>query len=299
MKLKVWGCRGSLAAPGPSTVRYGGNTSCMSVTLDDGTTIVLDAGSGIRDLGRALGPHPSAPVHVLLTHLHLDHLQGLAFFAPLWSNGVELHVWGPPSATQSLDERVAMYLSPPLFPIHLSDVPAQLVFHDAPDGTFTIGSATITAAAVSHQGPTVGYRIDSGGRSIAYLPDHEPSIGMDLTSLDVSWLSGFDLADGVDFLFHDAQYSDDEYPDHVGWGHSSISQVITMGRRTNAQQLVLFHHDPAHSDDDLEALLATACTLWGRAPNPPVLAYEGMEIELVSRVDGMRAPTAASVGSTD
>ena len=122
MRIRVWGCRGSLAAPGPSTVRYGGNTSCISATLDDGTVLVFDAGSGIRDLGRHLGKRPPAPVHLLLTHLHMDHLQGLGFFEPFWSPGVELHVWGPPSATQSLDERVARYLGPPLFPIHLDDV---------------------------------------------------------------------------------------------------------------------------------------------------------------------------------
>ena len=299
MKITVWGCRGSLAAPGPSTVRYGGNTSCVSITLDDGTTVVLDAGSGIRELGRALGNRPAAPVHILLTHLHLDHLQGLAFFAPLWAAGVELHVWGPPSATQSLEERVAMYLSPPLFPIHLSDVPARLVFHDVPEGSFTIGDASIDAAAVSHQGPTVGYRVTCGGRSFAYLPDHEPSIGLDVTSLDVSWLSGFGLADGVDVLFHDAQYSDEEYPDHVGWGHSSISHVVTMGRRTNARQLVLFHHDPAHSDDDLEALLATACALWGSTVNPPVLAYEGMEIVLTPWVDESSVTPEVSLSAAE
>jgi len=280
VKVRVWGCRGSLAAPGPRTVRYGGNTSSLGITLDDGTTLALDAGSGIRDLGNALGRTPSAPVHVLLTHLHLDHLQGLAFFAPLWHEDVELHVWGPPSSTQQLDERIAMYLSPPLFPIHLSDVPSKLVFHDVPDESFTIGTATITAHSVSHQGPTVGYRIEENGRTFAYLPDHEPSIGLDLTSLDVSWLSGFELADGVDVLFHDAQYSDEEYPSHVGWGHSAISHVVTIGRRANVRQLVLFHHDPAHSDDDLEQLLEVACRLWGGAPNPPLLAYEGMELVL-------------------
>jgi ribonuclease BN (tRNA processing enzyme) len=281
--VRVWGCRGSLASPGPSTVRYGGNTSSVSVSLDDGTTLALDAGSGIRDLGNWLGRRPAGPVHIFLTHLHLDHLQGLAFFAPLWADGVDLHVWGPPSATQQLDERVAMYLSPPLFPIHLSDVPSNLHFHDVPTEPFSIGSAMVTAEAVSHQGPTVGYRIDDKGRSFAYLPDHEPSLGVNFTSYDVSWLSGFDLADGVDVLFHDAQYSDEEYPDHIGWGHSSISHVVMMGRRTNVKQLVLFHHDPAHSDDDLEQLLVRACQLWGNAPNPPVLAYEGMELALEPR----------------
>ncbi len=280
MRVRVWGCRGSLASPGPSTVRYGGNTSCVSVTLDDGTTLVLDAGSGIRALGRELGERPEAPVHILLSHLHMDHLQGLGFFEPIWTPGLEIHIWGPPSANQGLDQRVAGYLSPPLFPIHLSDVPAALVFHDAPDEPFTIGDATITAHAVSHQGPTVGYRISCGGRTLAYLPDHEPSIGIDLTMLDVDWLSGYDLADGVDVLFHDAQYDDDEYPRHIGWGHSAISHVVTLGRRTNARQVVLFHHDPAPTDDHLERILVRAVELWGNAPNPPILAYEGLEIVL-------------------
>jgi ribonuclease BN (tRNA processing enzyme) len=281
--VKVWGCRGSLATPGPSTVRYGGDTSCVGVTLDDGTLVVLDAGSGIRELGRRLDGY-DGPIHVLLTHLHLDHLQGLAFFAPMWRRATELHVWGPPSTTHPLDQRVATYLSPPLFPVHLSDVPAHIEFHDAPDEPWRIGSALVTAAGVSHQGPTVGYRIDDGGRSVAYLPDHEPSLGIDITSLDVSWLSGFALADGVDVLFHDTQYFDDEYPTHIGWGHSTVSDSVTIGRRTSARQLVLFHHDPSHSDDDLERLLAIAIELWGRAPNPPVLAYDGMELDLAPSV---------------
>jgi phosphoribosyl 1,2-cyclic phosphodiesterase len=280
VKVEVWGCRGSLASPGPATVRYGGNTSCISVTLDDGTVLVFDAGSGIRELGRVLGPRPGVPIHIFLTHLHLDHLQGLAFFAPFWTAGVELHVWGPPSATQALDERVARYLGPPLFPIHLNDVPSHVVFHDVPEEQVAVGSATVRAGGVSHQGPTVGYRVDDHGRSLAYIPDHEPSLGIDITTLDVSWLSGFDLLDGVDVAFHDAQYFDEEYAAHLGWGHSAISHTIAMGRRANVGQLVLFHHDPSHSDDDLDRLLVHALELWDGAPNPPVLAFEGMVLDL-------------------
>jgi phosphoribosyl 1,2-cyclic phosphodiesterase len=269
-----------LASPGPNTVRYGGNTSCISVTLDDGTVLVFDAGSGIRDLGTHLGKHPAHAIHIFLTHLHLDHLQGLGFFEPFWSEGVELHVWGPPSATQTLDERVARYLGPPLFPIHLDDVPSKVTFHDVPEEPVQIGTALVTAAGISHKGPTVGYRVDDQGRSMAYLPDHEPSLGVDITSLDVSWLSGYDLLDAADVAFHDAQYADDEYADHIGWGHSAISHALTMGRRSQVRQLVLFHHDPSHSDDFLDALLVRALELWGGAPNPPVLAYEGMELVL-------------------
>jgi phosphoribosyl 1,2-cyclic phosphodiesterase len=282
MKVQVWGCRGSLASPGPATVRYGGNTSCISATLDDGTVLVFDAGSGIRDLGRALGGRPDVPVHIFLTHLHLDHLQGLAFFEPFWTEGVELHVWGPPSATQALDERVARNLGPPLFPIHLNDVPSHVIFHDVPEESVVIGSATVRAGGVSHQGPTVGYRVDNQGRSLAYIPDHEPSLGIDITTLDVSWLSGYDLLDGVDVAFHDAQYFDEEYQAHLGWGHSAISHTVTMGRRANVTQLILFHHDPSHTDDDLDRLLVRAVELWGHAPNPPIVAYEGMVLDLAA-----------------
>jgi phosphoribosyl 1,2-cyclic phosphodiesterase len=280
MRIRVWGTRGSLAAPGPRTVRYGGNTSCVGVTLRDGTPLALDAGSGIRELGVDIGAAPGLPVHVLLTHLHMDHLQGLAFFAPLWTAGREVHVWGPASATRTLAERVATYMSPPLFPVRIDEIPSELVFHDCPAEPFTIGTATVTAEFVSHQGPTVGYRIDEDGRSFAYLPDHEPAIGVDLSTLSSDWLSGFSLLHGVDVLFHDAQYFDDEYPSHVGWGHSAVSHTVALARRAEARQLVLFHHDPAHSDADLERLLAIACELWEEGPNAPVLAYEGMEIVL-------------------
>jgi ribonuclease BN (tRNA processing enzyme) len=280
MNVRVWGTRGSLASPGPRTLRYGGNTSCIGVTLSDGTTLALDAGSGIRELGVEIGANPGWPVHVLLTHLHMDHLQGLAFFAPLWHEGAEVHVWGPPSTTLTLEERVATYLSPPLFPIHVTDVPSNVAFHDCPDDRFAIGSATVIAASVSHQGPTVGYRIEGDGRSLAYLPDHEPVIGVPLDSLGADWLSGFSLIEGVDVLFHDAQYFDDEYEAHIGWGHSATSHAVTMGQRARVGRLVLFHHDPAHSDEDLERLLAKARELWGDESNPPILACEGMEIAL-------------------
>ena len=152
------------------------------------------------------------------------------------------------------------------------------MFHDCPGEPFTIGGATTQRRLVSHQGPTVGYRVEEGGRSLAYLPDHEPAIGVELSSLGADWLSGFSLIDGVDVLFHDAQYFDEEYESHVGWGHSATSHAVAMGRRAGAHQVVLFHHDPADSDEDLERHLAHARELWGDAPNPPVLAYEGMEI---------------------
>lgn len=283
MRAKIWGCRGSLAAPGADTVRYGGNTSCVQVTLDDGSLVVLDAGTGIRQLGLEPFAAEARKVHLLVTHLHLDHIEGLGFFFPLWVEGVEFHLWGPASPTLSLEQRIERLLSPPLFPVHLKDVPCDLIFHDAPDGEFQIGSATVASQPVSHAGPAVGYRLSEGDSSLAYIPDHEPTHGGSLEGLDPSWISGFDLADGADVLLHDSQYTEAEYPAKVGWGHSSVRHVTEFARATGVGQLVMFHHDPLHTDDALEVHLRRARELWGERPNPPVLAHEGMEFELPGR----------------
>ena len=152
MRARVWGCRGSVAAPGADTVKYGGNTSCVEVRLESGHALVLDAGTGMRPLGVAMQAELPAELHIMLTHLHLDHLQGLGFFRPLFAPGLDIHIWGPTSPVQHLAERIAMYLSPPLFPVRLEDVPAHLTFHDAPEESVTIGSATIRAAMVTTRG---------------------------------------------------------------------------------------------------------------------------------------------------
>lgn len=280
MQVRVWGCRGSVAAPGADTVKYGGNTSCVAVTLASGHVLVLDAGTGMRALGVAMHTAPPTELHILLTHLHLDHLQGLGFFRPLFMPGLDIHLWGPTSPVQSLADRIAMYLSPPLFPVHLNDVPANLTFHDAPENEVTIGSATVRAAKVQHQGPTVGYRIEENGHAFVYLPDHEPSLGGPLRGLDVEWMSGHDIAQGADVLLHDAQYGDDEYPNHVGWGHSSLADAMEFADKSEVGRLVLFHHDPYHTDIELESLLAVVQEQRPAMQERVCLAYEGMTITL-------------------
>ncbi|HEX9890813.1 MAG TPA: MBL fold metallo-hydrolase [Actinomycetota bacterium] len=286
MKLRVWGSRGSLAAPGPETVRYGGNTSCVEVRLSDGTLVILDAGTGIRPLGISLGEVKGSTIHIFLSHLHLDHLQGLPFFGPLWDPDVDLHVWGPPSPTRTLEQNVARYLSPPLFPVHLEELPSKPIFHDA-RGDLGIGPALIRARPVSHQGPTVGFRIEDGGRSLAYLPDHEPALGIDLASVEPAWISGHSVAEGADVLFHDAQYTDQEYPSRIGWGHSSVTHAVDFARLCGVGELVMFHHDPLHTDDQLQGMRSQAVDLWGPDGEPPILAAEGMVMAL-----GAAAPRA-------
>jgi phosphoribosyl 1,2-cyclic phosphodiesterase len=277
MRARVWGARGSLATPGATSVLYGGNTSCVEVELSDGTLVVLDAGTGIRQLGLRLTGAPPRKVHLLLTHLHLDHLEGLPFFGPLWDEEFEIDIWGPPSAITSLPARIGRYLSPPLFPRSLSDVRARLRFHDVPEGEWSLGPARVTAAAVIHPGPTVGYRIEENGRSLSYLPDHEPALcGFDPVSPD--WVSGYELAERSNVLLHDCQYVEAEYAERVGWGHSTVDHAVAFARVADVERLVLFHHDPLHSDGDLVRLEERARDLWGQDGQAPELAYEGMEI---------------------
>ena len=257
MKVTLWGTRGSLPSPGPENARYGGNTPCVEVRGLDGSLLVLDAGTGIRRLGATVEQELTR-VDILLSHLHMDHIQGLGFFECLERPGLDVHIWGPPSTTHDLGERIARYLSPPLFPVRLRDLPCDVTLHDTPLGQFEIGNFKLSAGLVSHPGPTVGYRIEEEGVSIAFLPDHEPALGSENFTVDPAWTSGFALMSGVDLLIHDAQYSESEYAEHVGWGHSSIPQALALAEATNVGRLVLFHHDPGHDDVTLDRLFEEA-----------------------------------------
>lgn len=280
MRARIWGCRGSVAAPGGDTVRYGGNTSCVEVRLASGHTLILDAGTGIRALGVTMAADPPAELHILLTHLHLDHIQGLGFFRPLFTPGLDIHVWGPSSPVQGLATRISRYLSPPLFPVTLDDIECTLTFHDAPETPITIGSAEVQATKVMHLGPTVGYRIEEDGLVLSYVPDHEPSIGGDLRTVPPDWMSGYEIARDADVLLHDSQYRDDEYHAHIGWGHSAIRDTMAFADKAAVGRVVLFHHDPYHDDDELEALLAEARAEWAGPHEHVVLASERMTITL-------------------
>jgi phosphoribosyl 1,2-cyclic phosphodiesterase len=275
MLVRLWGTRGSVASPGADTVRYGGNTACVEVRTDD-ALLVLDAGTGIRPLGVSLRGS-TRRIDVLLTHLHLDHLQGLGFFEPIFGSDAEIHVWGPPSTTQDLRARLSRYLSPPLFPVRLRDLGPNVSLHDVPHRPFEIGDVTVRAEAIIHPGPTLGYRIGNHAGSMAYLPDHEPALGAPRFPLSPEWTSGHDLASGADLLLHDTQYTPEGYPFRVGWGHSSTEHTWAFARQAEARTLVTFHHDPGHSDDQLDAMVAE---LAGR-DGPTVLAgTEGLEVSI-------------------
>jgi phosphoribosyl 1,2-cyclic phosphodiesterase len=281
MRLKVWGVRGSIPTPGPDTVRYGGNTSCVQVTLSDGTEVVLDAGSGIRNF-RSHSDEPRH-IHLLLTHLHLDHLQGLLFFAPLFDPRNEVTIWGPAAPGSTLRDRIGRYMSAPLTPVELRELPCKLNVRECPAEEWSIGSARISAEFVNHRGPTLGYRITEPGSSFCYLPDHEPALIGALDTLDPAWISGYGLARDVDLLLHDCQYTDAQYPSHYGWGHSSLSDALWFAHRTGAGRTLLAHHDPSHSDDKLDAIYEDARRRWrdiGGAPNGIAMASELLDVEV-------------------
>jgi phosphoribosyl 1,2-cyclic phosphodiesterase len=252
MRVTLWGTRGSMPTPGPETTRYGGNTSCVEVRGRDGSLVVLDAGTGIRRLGAAIGPEVRR-IDLLLTHVHLDHIEGLGFFAPLFRRGLEVHIWGPASTTLDLRARLTRYLSPPIFPVRLRDLPCKLELHDVVSvDRFRIGELEVRAALVCHPGPTVGFRINEGDASLAYLPDHEPALGAIDFPRNPEWTSGFELAADVDLLIHDAQYDDAEYAGRVGWGHSALHDLAAFATAVRAARVVPIHYDPSHSDADLD-----------------------------------------------
>ncbi len=256
MKITIWGTRGSLPAPSPENNHFGGNTSCVQVTQGD-ACLILDAGSGIRRLGDAFPPNISR-IDILLTHLHMDHIMGLGFFLPLYKPNMEVNIWGPTSNRESLLLRLQRYLSPPLFPIRLQDLPCQPNIIEIDHSEFNIGALKIQSTFICHPGPTIGYRIENGQSVFTYMPDHEPALGSSNFPQEPSWTSGYDLATGADLLLHDAQYTNEEYAPRVGWGHSSMDDALKFAEMTAVKKMLFFHHDPSHTDAHLRHLLQNA-----------------------------------------
>jgi ribonuclease BN (tRNA processing enzyme) len=249
MKVSIWGARGSLPSPSPETNLIGGNTSCVQVEQDD-VMIILDAGSGIQRLNGHIPDHIKR-IDILLTHLHLDHIMGLGFFSALYNPNMTVNIWGPTGANHSLEKRLTRYLSPPLFPIRLKDLPCELHLHEVNHSEFSIGSIKINSAYVCHPGPTLGFRLECNSGILCYIPDHEPALGSTNFPNVPDWTSGCTLAKDSDILLHDAQYTTEEYVNRVGWGHSTMKDAIQFAEMSNVKNLLFFHHDPSHTDDYL------------------------------------------------
>jgi phosphoribosyl 1,2-cyclic phosphodiesterase len=299
MRVRIGGSRGSVPSPGAERLRYGGDTSCVQVVLSDGTRLILDAGTGIRNLPAERGP-AGEHLHILLTHLHLDHIQGLLFFPPLFEAQTRATIWGPATPGVSLKDRIARYFSAPLTPVDVRELPCELDFRNCPVTEWDIGSARIRAEAINHRGPTLGFRIEDAGASLCYLPDHEPALLAPIEDLEPAWISGYSLARNADLLVHDCQYTDAEYPSHFGWGHSAISHAVRFADRCEAARTLLFHHDPQHTDDQLDAAFEDALRRWrqlGRPADAIDMASDGDELTIAAPADeahAIAAPTSSS-----
>lgn len=276
MIVSIKGVRGSIPTSSPETSHFGGNTACVTV-LENDCMLILDGGSGLQKVN--LPDDSIERVDILLTHLHLDHIQGLGFFSPLFDASKKVHIWAPVSSTKRLQSRLSRFLSPPLFPVLMRDLPCELTLHEISNSSFKIGPFKIDSRYVIHPGPTVGFRIRGENSVLAYIPDHEPALGPSGLIMDRKWISGFDLVDKADLMIHDAQFTTEEYKSKIGWGHSSMEDVIQLGAIAGVKKLLLTHHDPARTDSQLqEIMIGLKQTYSGYLDFD--LAREGMDIEL-------------------
>ena len=267
MRIRFWGTRGSVPTPGPDTVRYGGNTSCVEVRTDRGTLLVLDMGTGARGLGQALVQEAAAtglpPAGaILIGHTHWDHIHGIPFFAPLFVPGSRWDVFGPRGVVRTLDHVLAGQMEYQYFPVGLDELSAEIRYHDLVEGVFEVGDATIRTQYLNHPALTLGYRIEADGAAVVYATDHEPH-DRALAGGGRPQAGGADarhaaFLEGADVVIHDTQYDADGYSAKVGWGHSPMEYAVDLAAAAGARRLVLFHHDPQRSDDDLDALLMRA-----------------------------------------
>ncbi len=275
MRVTFLGVRGSFPCPSPTNRRYGGNTAAVALHVAGEPPILLDLGTGLPRLDVSEGREDGRPFRAtaLVTHLHLDHVQGLPFFPPVHERGTELDVYGPRQDAGSLRDAFARLVDPPYFPVPLDDILGDLRFHEVCDDEFPIGRATVTVRPVPHLGPTVGYRISWDGGTLAYVSDHQAPPGLD--EVDEAVL---ELCDGVDLLIHEGQYTPREFPAKADWGHSTIDYALRVATEAGARRLCLFHHDPWRSDDDLDALVVEARSAIRGATEEVMAAAEGMTL---------------------
>ena len=276
-RLKIWGVRGSIPVPGPTTLRYGGNTPCVEIRAD-GEIIVLDAGTGIRELGLALEKEfRSTPIKLtlLITHVHWDHIHGFPFFAPSYSNKNEIRILGYDGAGTGPCEALKGEMATPFFPVSLTDLPGKLDIEKLETNVFNVGRVRVESKVLNHPGICVGYRVFGSTGSIAYLPDNETFDSFKIHATDSRSLNReqskaqaqkarADLVKflhGSDILLLDSQYTDEEYQSHIGWGHSSLTSTVALAIDAKVRRLVLFHHDPNHDDSEIDAMLAQARAL--------------------------------------
>ncbi len=254
MLVTLWGTRGSVPAPGPATVRYGGNTPCVEVQLIDGTELILDAGTGIRALGQKLVREGRrGPIFVLMSHAHWDHVHGFPFFQPAYEEGWQIHVAGSSHSIKAIKDLLYTQMDGLSFPVEFGQLRAEITFMDMGDSVTRIRSATLQLGMCSHPGGCCCFRIsDDSEGTLLHATDNElRAAGRDGEARRTT-LAG--LCEGVDVLIHDAQFLPEEMPTHAGWGHSSYEDVIDMAAEAGVKRVVLFHHDPDRTDEQIDEL---------------------------------------------
>jgi len=297
MRVRFWGTRGSIAAPGPGTNHFGGNTSCVELTTAKGEMLVLDCGTGAHRLAADLmaqGKHP-IDSHILIGHTHWDHIQGFPFYSPAFVAGNSAAIYGPEGSRGSLHDVLAGQMEFTYFPVELNQLPARITYHDLTEGVHTIGSVRVAAQFLNHPAVTLGYRIEADGVAIVYLVDHEPFS-------DELWRAGADpnriesilhegdrrharfMAD-ADLVIHDAQYTPEEYGPKKTWGHSTYAYVVQVAAAANVGQVALTHHDPSHDDHFVAEIESRARALAVELGSKMEVfcAYEGCELALEPR----------------
>jgi phosphoribosyl 1,2-cyclic phosphodiesterase/DNA-binding response OmpR family regulator len=293
MRVTFYGTRGSIATPGPSTVRYGGNTSCVSVRSDAGTLIILDIGTGAAVLGRELMAEAAESGkklhgHIMIGHTHWDHIQGLPFFAPLFVPGNEWDIYAPRGLRESLQDTLAGQMEYTYFPVELDQLGATIRYHDLIEGSLTVGDVAVTARYLNHPALTLGYRLHADGATMVYSCDHEPHSRVLATGpgpIEGQDSEHADFLKDADLAIHDAQYVASEYAAKVGWGHSTVEYAVSIARHAGVKRLALTHYDPTRNDDAVDAMLK-ALEESGAAGGMEVFgAAEGLTIELTGEAE--------------
>ncbi len=292
MKIRFWGTRGSIASPGKSTVRYGGNTSCVEVRID-GHILVFDAGTGIRNLGNQLIKEfdtKPVTVHLFISHTHWDHIQGFPFFIPAYRNNFQIKLYGPPARDRSLKDLMKLQMDIEYFPVPMGNLSAQIEMQEICK-PFKIGNLTVTPFSVNHPARTLAYKI-TDEKSFVYASDNEPyhykihAVRKEEVStenvdeLDEKFVK---FLEGTDFLVCEAQYTMEEYKAKIGWGHSPIESVVEFAQKAGVKKLAIFHHDPAHDDDAVDGIIKYAQKLLAEQKSSIecIGAYEGLEVTLL------------------